>query len=84
MAHRGGRIIDTDLRISRALHVSNDSQEREQASQDDPDIKAHQSFSMNIPTTFWQASASLPAIETVGARASFGVIGAVDWAQPRG
>jgi hypothetical protein len=44
MAHRGGRIIDTDLRISRALHVSNDSQEREQGSQDDPNVKAHQSF----------------------------------------
>jgi hypothetical protein len=42
MAHRGGRIIDTDLRISRALHVSNDSQEREQGSQDDPNVKAHQ------------------------------------------
>ena len=27
--------------------------------------------SMNIPTTFWQASASLPAIETVGAGASW-------------
>ena len=44
MTHRGGRIIDTDLRISRALHVSNDSQEREQGSQDDPNVKAHQSF----------------------------------------
>jgi hypothetical protein len=44
MAHRGGRIIDTDLRISWALHVSNDSQEREQGSQDDPNVKAHQSF----------------------------------------
>ena len=44
MAHRGGRIIDTDLRICWALHVPNDSQEREQGSQDDPNIKAHQSF----------------------------------------
>jgi hypothetical protein len=44
MAHRGGRIIDADLHISRALHVSNDSQEREQGSQDDPSVKAHQSF----------------------------------------
>ena len=44
MTHRGGRIIDTDLRISRALHVSSDSQEREQGSQEDPKVKAHQSF----------------------------------------
>jgi hypothetical protein len=44
MAHWGGRIIDTDLRISRALHVSNDSQERKQGSLDDPNVKAHQSF----------------------------------------
>jgi hypothetical protein len=44
MAHRGDRIIDTDLRIFRALHVSNDSQEREQGGQDNPNVKAHQSF----------------------------------------
>jgi hypothetical protein len=41
MAHRGGRIIDTDLRISLVLHVSSDGQEREQGSKDDPNVKAH-------------------------------------------
>jgi hypothetical protein len=45
MAHRGGRIIDTDtLRISLVLLVSSDDQEREQGSEDNtPNVSAHQS-----------------------------------------
>jgi hypothetical protein len=43
-AHRGGRIIDTDtLRISVVLQVSSDDQEREQGSEDNPNVNAHQS-----------------------------------------
>jgi TolB-like protein len=42
MAHRGGRVIDTDtLRIS--VQVSSDGQEREQDSEDNPNVNAHQS-----------------------------------------
>jgi hypothetical protein len=45
MAHRGGRVIDTDtLRISLLLHISSDDQEREQGSENnDPNVHAHQS-----------------------------------------
>jgi hypothetical protein len=43
MAHRGGRIIDTDtLRIFSVVQVSSDGQEREQDSDDNPNINAHQ------------------------------------------
>jgi hypothetical protein len=41
MAHRGGRIIDTDLRISQLLQVSSDNQQREQGSEDNPNVNAH-------------------------------------------
>ena len=44
MAHRGGRVIDTDtLRISPLVQVSSDGQEREQDSEDNPNVNAHQS-----------------------------------------
>jgi TolB-like protein len=44
MAHRGGRVIDTDtLRISPLVQVSRDGQEREQDSEDNPNVNAHQS-----------------------------------------
>jgi hypothetical protein len=44
MAHRGGRVIDTDtLRISSVVHVSSDGEEREQDSDDNPNVNAHQS-----------------------------------------
>ena len=43
MAHRSGRIIDTDALISLVLHVSSDGQEREQGSEDNPGVSAHQS-----------------------------------------
>jgi hypothetical protein len=44
MAHRGGRVIDTDtLRISPVVQVSSDGQEREQDSEDNPNVNAHQS-----------------------------------------
>ena len=44
MAHRGNRVIDTDtLRISPLVQVSSDGQEREQDSEDNPNIDvAHQ------------------------------------------
>src|SRR5258707_5658469 len=43
MAHRGGRVIDTNtLRIFLVLHVPSDGQEREQGSEDNPDVHAHQ------------------------------------------
>ena len=44
MAHRSGRVIDTDtLRISPVVQVSSDGQEREQDSEDNPNVNAHQS-----------------------------------------
>jgi hypothetical protein len=44
LAHRGGRVIGTDtLRFSLVLHVSSDDQKREQGSEDNPNVKAHQS-----------------------------------------
>ena len=44
MAHRGGRVIDTDtLRISPVVQVSSDGQEREQDSEDNSNVNAHQS-----------------------------------------
>jgi hypothetical protein len=43
MAHRSGRVIDTDTLISLVLHVSSDGQEREQGPEDNPDVNAHQS-----------------------------------------
>jgi hypothetical protein len=44
LAHQGARIIGTDtLRISVVLQVSGDDQEREQGSEDNPNINAHQS-----------------------------------------
>jgi hypothetical protein len=44
LAHQGARIIGTDtLRISVVLQVSSDDQEREQGSEDNPNINAHQS-----------------------------------------
>jgi hypothetical protein len=45
MAHRRGRVIDTDARRLLVLHVSRDDQEREQGSEDDPNVEAHQSSS---------------------------------------
>ena len=43
MAHRGGRIIGTDtLRVSPVVQVSSDHHEREQDSNDNPNINAHQ------------------------------------------
>ena len=43
MAHRGGRVIDTNtLRIFLVLHIPSDGQEREQGSEDNPDVHAHQ------------------------------------------
>ena len=42
MAHRAGRLIDTDtLCISPVVQVSSDGQEREQDSDDNPNINAH-------------------------------------------
>jgi hypothetical protein len=44
MTYRGGRVIDTDtLRISPVVQVSSDGQEREQDSEDNPNVNAHQS-----------------------------------------
>jgi hypothetical protein len=44
MAHRSGRVIDTDMLISLVLQVSSDDQEREQGSEDNnPNVNAHQS-----------------------------------------
>jgi hypothetical protein len=43
MAHRSGRVIDTDTLISLVLHVSSDCQEREQGPEDNPGVNAHQS-----------------------------------------
>jgi hypothetical protein len=43
MAHRGGRIIDTDLSISHLLQVSSENQERKQGSEDNPNVNAHHS-----------------------------------------
>jgi len=43
VAHRGSRIIDTDLRISQLLHVSSDNQEGEEGSEDNPNVNAHHS-----------------------------------------
>jgi hypothetical protein len=44
VAHRGGRVIDTDtLPISLVSHVSSDGQEHEQDSEDNPNVNAHQS-----------------------------------------
>jgi len=44
MADSGGRVIDTDaLRISPVVQVSSDGQEREQDSDDNPNVNAHQS-----------------------------------------
>ena len=41
MAHRGGRVIGADaLRISALLPVSRDGQEREQGSEDNPNVNA--------------------------------------------
>jgi hypothetical protein len=49
LAHRGARVIGTDtLRISIVLHVSSDDQEREQGSEDNPKVNAHQSASERI------------------------------------
>jgi hypothetical protein len=45
MAHRSGRVIDTDTLISLVLHVSSDGQEHEQDSEDNPNINAHQNSS---------------------------------------
>jgi hypothetical protein len=43
VAHRGGRVIGADvLRISALLRVSRDGQEREQGSEDNPNVHAHQ------------------------------------------
>jgi hypothetical protein len=43
MADSGGRVIDTDtLRISPLVQVSSDGQEREQDSEDNPNVNAHQ------------------------------------------
>ena len=43
MARRGGRVIGADvLRISALLRVSRDGQEREQGSEDNPNVHAHQ------------------------------------------
>jgi hypothetical protein len=42
MAHRSGRVIDTDtLRISPVVQVSSDGQEQD--SEDNPNVNAHQS-----------------------------------------
>src|SRR5262249_15975663 len=43
MAHRSGRVIDTDMRFSLVSHVSSDGQEHEQDSEDNPNMNAHQS-----------------------------------------
>jgi hypothetical protein len=44
MAHRAGRVIDTDtLRISLVVQVSSDGQEREQDSDDNPNVNVHES-----------------------------------------
>jgi hypothetical protein len=41
MAHRSGRVIGTDaLRVFLVLHVSSDSQEREQGTEDNPNVNA--------------------------------------------
>jgi hypothetical protein len=43
LAHRGGRVIGTDtLCISLVLQVSSDGQEREQGTEDNPNVNAHQ------------------------------------------
>jgi hypothetical protein len=43
VAHRGGRVIGADaLRIFALLRVSRDGQEREQGSEDNPNVHAHQ------------------------------------------
>src|SRR5258708_15653775 len=43
MARRGGPVIDTNtLRIFLVLHVPSDGQEREQGSEDNQDVNAHQ------------------------------------------
>jgi hypothetical protein len=49
MAHRGGRIIDTDLLISQLLQVSSDDQEREQGSEDNPNVNAYHSTPGTAP-----------------------------------
>jgi hypothetical protein len=41
VTHRRGRLIDTYSRRLLVLHVSNDDQEREQGSEDNPNVNAH-------------------------------------------
>jgi hypothetical protein len=43
MAHRSGRVIDTDMLISLVLQVSSDDQEREGSEDNNPNVNAHQS-----------------------------------------
>jgi hypothetical protein len=40
VAHRRGRVIDTDARRLLVLHVSSDDQEREQSSEDYPNVES--------------------------------------------
>jgi hypothetical protein len=52
VTHRRGRLIDTYSRRLLVLHVSNDDQEREQGSEDNPNVNAHLGTSgrVSIPT----------------------------------
>jgi hypothetical protein len=45
VAHRRGRVIETDARRLLVLHVSSDDQEREQSSEDYPNVGARQNSS---------------------------------------
>src|SRR6516165_11382050 len=58
MAHRGGRVIGAGaLRISVLFRVSRDGQEREQGSEDNPNVHAHQ----GKPCDAWEVLALRPA-----------------------
>ena len=50
MTHRRGRLIDTYGRRLLALHVSNDNQEREQGSENNPNVNAHRGISQAEPS----------------------------------
>src|SRR5262249_13106801 len=49
VTHRRGRLINTYSRRLLVLHVSNDDQEREQGSADNPNVNAHVGTSGRVP-----------------------------------
>jgi hypothetical protein len=49
VTHRRGRLIDTYSRRLLVLQVSNDDQEREQGSADNPNVNAHVGTSGRVP-----------------------------------